>query len=127
MVKLKFSSGWRKSKSPRKQRKYRHDAPLHIKQKFMKSHLSKELRQKHGKRSLGIRKGDKVKIVVGQFKGKTGKVDSTNLKKRKVYIEGVEFSKKDGSKSKYPIDPSNIMLTEINLDDKMRNKILERK
>lgn len=127
MVKLKFSSGWRKSKSPRKQRKYRYDAPLHIKQKFMRAHLSKELRQKHSRRNLSIRKGDRVKIVVGQFKGKNGKVDSVDLKKRKVYIEGVEFSKKDGSKSKYPIDPSNITLTEINLDDKMRNKILERK
>lgn len=127
MVKLKFSSGWRKSKSPRKQRKYRYDAPLHIKQKFMRAHLSKELRQKHSRRNLSIRKGDRVKIVVGQFKGKNGKVDSVDLKKGKVYIEGVEFSKKDGSKSKYPIDPSNITLTEINLDDKMRNKILERK
>jgi len=127
MVKLNFSIGWKKSKSARKQRKYRYVAPLHTKQKFMSAHLSKELRQKHGKRSLNVRKGDKVKILVGQFKGKSGKVESANLKKGKIYIEGVDFAKKDGSKAKYPIDPSNIVLIEISLDDKMRNKILERK
>ena len=50
----------------RKQRNYRHKAPLHIKQKFVSAHLSKELRQKCGRRSLGVRKGDKVKVTTGQ-------------------------------------------------------------
>ena len=123
----KFSSKWNKSKAPKKQRKYRYNAPLHIKHKFVRVHLSKELKKKHNKRNLGLRKGDKVKIVVGQFKGKTCKVEKIDLRKSKVYLEGIEFSKKDGSKTKYPVDPSNLIITEINLDDKMRNKILERK
>jgi large subunit ribosomal protein L24 len=127
MIKIKFSSGWRKSKSPKKQRKYRYNAPLHIKQKLVRIHLSKELRKKHSKRSLAIKKGDKVKVVAGQFKGKTGKVERVDLKRTQVYLEGVDMAKKDGSRIKYPIHPSNLMLTEINLDDKMRNKILERK
>jgi large subunit ribosomal protein L24 len=126
-MKTKFSSGWKKSKKPKKQRKYRYNAPLHIKRKFMNVHLSKELRKKHGKRSLGIKKGDKVKVVVGQFKGKTYKVEIVDLKRSKVYLEGIEIAKKDGTKARYSIDPSNVLLTEINLDDKMRNKVLERK
>lgn len=125
--KVKFSSSWNKSKSQGKQRKYRYNAPLHVKQKLMRVHLSKDLRKKHGKRSLGLRKGDRVKVVVGQFKGKTAKVEKIDLRKNKVLLEGVEMSKKDGSKTKYPVHPSNLALTELNLDDKMRNKILERK
>jgi len=126
-MKAKFSSGWRRSKLPKKQRKGRHNAPLHIKQKFVRSHLSKELRKKHGKRSLGLKKGDKVKVVVGQFKGKTCKVERIDLKMGKIYLEGIEILRKDGTKTTYPVEPSNLIITEINLDDKMRNKVLERK
>ena len=123
----KFSLSWKKSRKPKKQRKYLFNAPLHIKQKITKAHLSKELRKKYGKRSLGVRKGDNVKIVVGQFKGKSGKIDRVNLKKNKVYITGIEIAKKDGTKTNYPLDPSNLIITELNLDDKMRQKILGRK
>ena len=126
-MKTKFSSSWIKSKQQRKQRKYRHNAPLHIKQKFVGAHLSKELRKKYGKRSMNVRKGDGVKIMRGQFKNKTGKVEEVNLKKTLTYVSGIEFVKKDGTKARYPIHPSNLMITELNMDDKMRNKILGRK
>jgi len=126
-MKVRFSKNWKRSKQPRKQRKYRYNAPLHIKQKFVKAHLSKELRAKHNTRSLILRKGDKVKIERGQYKKKTGSIDKVDLKKRKVYITGIEIQKKDGTKTVYPIDPSNIMITDINLDDRYRTKSVERK
>ena len=126
-MKLKFSTNWIKSKQPRKQRKYRYNAPLHIKSKFTSSHLSKELMKKYNKRSATIRKGDKIKVLRGQFKGKTGKVDKVDLKKTEVYIAGIEAIKKDGTKVPHPINPSNLLITELNLDDKKRNKALERK
>ena len=126
-MKTKFSRTWKRSKQPRKQRKYRYNAPLHIKQKFMRAHLSKELRKKYNRRSLGLKKGDKVKIVRGQFKKKTGKVDKVDLKENYVYITGIEITKKDGTKAFYPLQPSNLMITELNLDDKKRQKILDRK
>ena len=126
-MKTKFSSSWIKSKQPRKQRKYRHNAPLHIKQKFVSAHLSKELHKKYSKRSMNVRKGDSVKIMRGQFKNKTGKVEEVSLKKTLAYVSGIEFVKKDGTKARYPIHPSNLMITELNMDDKMRNKVLERK
>ena len=126
-MKTKFSSSWKSSIQPRKQRKYRYNAPLHIKQKFVNAHLSKELRKKHNKRNMGLRKGDKVKVMRGQFKKKEGKVEQVNLKKTLVYVEGIEITKKDGTKTRYPIHPSNLMVTELNMDDKMRQKSLERK
>lgn len=126
-MKTKFSSSWVRSVQPRKQRKYRHNAPLHIRQKFVNAHLSKELREKYNKRSMSLKKGDSVKILRGQFKNKTGKVDEVNLKKTLVYISGIEIVKKDGTKARCPLNPSNLMIAEINMDDKMRQKNLERK
>ncbi len=126
-MKKKFSKTWNKSKQPRKQRKYRYNAPLHVKNKFMSVHLSKPLREKHGKRNVTLRKGDSVKVLRGQFKGKTGKIDRISVKKTKAYILGVEITKKDGTKAFYPFNPTNLMITELNMDDKKRVKGLERK
>ena len=126
-MKKKFSSSWIKSKQPRKQRKYRYNAPLHIKQKFVSAHLSKELRKKYSKRNMNLRKGDSVKVARGQFKNKTGKVDEVSVKKTSVYVNGIEIVKKDGTKARYPIHPSNLIITEMSMDDKMRGKIIGRK
>ena len=126
-MKTKFSKSWIKSKQPRKQRKYRYNAPLHIKQKFLHAHLSKELRKKYGKRSIALRKGDNVKVMRGQFKNKTGRVDEVSVKKTQVYVDGIEFVKRDGTKSRYPMQPSNLLVTELNMDDKLRGKIVMRK
>ena len=126
-MKKKFSKNWIRSKQPRKQRKYRYNAPLHIKQRFMRSHLSKELRKKYGKRTFSLKKGDKVVVMRGQFRKKTGKVDYVDLKGNYVYVAGIDVTKKDGTKAFYPINPSNLMITDINLDDKKRQKALDKK
>jgi len=118
---------WIRSKKPRKQRKYVYNAPLHVQQKLVNVHLSLELRKKYGKRNVGVRKEDKVKIMRGQFKGKTGKVVAVNLKKQKVNVEGIENVRKEGTKAYYPLQPSNLMITELFLDDKKRKALLERK
>ncbi|MBW2996898.1 50S ribosomal protein L24 [Candidatus Woesearchaeota archaeon] len=126
-MKQAFSTKWNSSKKPEKQRKYRFNAPLHVKHKFLSAHLSKELRKKYGKRSFPAAKGDKVKIVRGQFKGRENKIDRVSHKETKVYVIGVERTKKDGSKSMIPVKPSNVMITELNLSDSKRKKALERK
>jgi large subunit ribosomal protein L24 len=115
-----FSTSWKASKQPRKQRKFRFNAPLHIRGRMIISPLSKDLRKKYGMRSLRVKKGDKVKIMRGQFKGKEGKVDKVDLKKYKIIIDKAEVVKKDGSKTFYPIDPSNVMIIDANSDDKKR-------
>lgn len=118
----KVNKSWRSSKSPKKQRKFLFNAPLHLKSKLVVSHLSPELRKKHNTRGLRVRTGDKVKILRGQFKGKAGKIERVNTKKCKVYITGIEFVKKDGSKSLYPVHASNLLITDLNLSDKKRVK-----
>jgi len=125
-MKKDFSNKWIKSKQPRKQRKYNYNAPLHIRGKFMSSHLSKELMKKYNRRSIKVRKEDKVIILRGQFKKKTGKIERVDLKKTRVYIGGIEMIKKDGTKIFYPIHPSNLVVTELNLDDKKRLSVLSR-
>jgi large subunit ribosomal protein L24 len=126
-MKRKFSTSWKSSKQPRKQKKYRFNAPLHLKQKFVSVHLSKELKKKHNTRSLGLKKGDKVTVLRGQFKKHKGSVERIDLKKCKIYLSGIEVTKKDGNKTTYGIEPSNLIITELNLNDKQRQKIIDRK
>ncbi|MBN2422508.1 50S ribosomal protein L24 [Candidatus Woesearchaeota archaeon] len=126
-MKTKFNKKWESSKQPRKQRKYRYNAPAHIKSNLIRSHLSKELRQKYKKRSSRVIKGDKVKIMRGQFKGKTGKIEKIDVKNERIFISQIEIQKKDGSKSFYPIHPSNLLIVDLNLKDKKRQKSLTRK
>ena len=116
----KWSRQWQGSKRPGKQRAYKGRAPLHIAGKFMSSHLSKELRQKHSMRSIRIRPGDTITVMRGQFKKKTGKVDRVDAGRQRVYITGVALHKKDGGTTLYPLHPSNIMITELNMTDKRR-------
>jgi large subunit ribosomal protein L24 len=113
--------------SPSKQRKFRYIAPLHIRGRFLNAHLSNAIRKKHNKRTMRVRKKDKVKVMKGQFKGKSGKVEDVDTTNFKVYIEGIEIQKKDGTKVKYPIAIPNIMITELNLDDRKRQALLKRK
>lgn len=126
-MKKTFSKYWKASKQPRKQRKYLARAPIHIKRKLFSAHLSKELRKKHQRRSFTLRKGDTVKIMRGSFKGKTGKIDSLDSRRRKVSIEGIQRAKRDGTKVNIFFDSSNLQIKELNLDDKERIKSIERK
>lgn len=126
-MKKEFSTSWKSSSKPRKQRKYALKAPLHIKRKLVSSHLAESLRSKYKIRSLPLRKGDTVKVMRGQFKKKTGKVARVDLKQTRIYIEGIEMVKKDGSKIPYPIHPSNLLIENLVLEDKQRKELVERK
>jgi large subunit ribosomal protein L24 len=119
-MKNKFSKHWRASKQPRKQIKYAANAPLHLKRKMLSVNLSKELRKKFKKRNIVVRKGDTVKVMVGKFKKKTGKITEVNVKNSKVIIEGITVKKQDGSKANIKMRPSNLQIIELNLDDKKR-------
>ena len=117
-----WSRFWKGSTKKRKQRKYRFNAPLHIKKRLLGAHLSKELRTKYQSRSLVVIKGDKVKIMRGSYKGKEGKVEQVNTKYNSIMVSGIEVTKKDGNKTKPLINASNVMIIELNLDDKNRVK-----
>ena len=93
----------------------------------MHVHLSPDLRKKYSFRNIQLKKGDKIKILRGQFKKKEGKVERINLKQERVFITGMERIKKEGSKLLVSFHPSNLMITELNLDDKKRKTKLESK
>ncbi len=116
-----------KSSKARKQRKFLFTAPLHLRRKMMAAHLFKELREKYKTRSLSVRKGDEVEIMRGKFKKRRGKITRVDLKKYRVYIEGITRKRTDGTERLVPIHSSNLKIINLNLEDKRRVKILERK
>ena len=125
-MKKEWSSKWVSSTQPRKQRKYRHNAPLHARRRFLAANLAAPLRERYGKRSMVVRKGDEVMIMRGGVKGTKGLVERVDISKEKVYLENVKVNKVDGSAVARPLSPSNLMITKLKLDDKRRQAVLER-
>ena len=107
---------------PRKQRKMRYNAPIHRRRKMIASHLAEELMLKYNKRSVTVKKGDTVKIIRGGLKGHIGKVASVDTKKMKITMEGATIAKADKSQVARPIDPSNVIITHLDLSDPWRSK-----
>ena len=86
----------------------------------MSCHLSKELQTKYNCRSLPVRKGDTVHIKTGSVengvKGKIGKVLTVYRRRWCIQVEKVVTTKKNGTTTQVPIDPSNCELTHLKLD-----------
>lgn len=115
-----------KSKKPGKQRKYLADAPLNQRQKMVAATLNGELRAKYGRRSLPVRKGDKVKVMRGDYKGVTGEIIKVILKTYRINVDGINIKKADGTDVPKPLHPSNVMITGLFLEDKERRDMLDR-
>ncbi|MFH7882646.1 MAG: 50S ribosomal protein L24, partial [Candidatus Aenigmatarchaeota archaeon] len=71
--------------------------------------------------------GDEVEVMRGEFKKRKGKILRIDTKKYKVYIEGIMRKKTDGTERIVPFHPSNLKIINLNLEDKRRVKILERR
>lgn len=115
------------TKKPSKSRKQRYTAPSHIRQKFISAPLSPSLKTEHGTRSMRVVEGDTVVITKGDNKLSEGDVIRVDPSKNRVYVEGVTRNRMDGSMVQIPIRPNNVMITDLNLEDEWREKILERK
>lgn len=89
--------------------------------------LSDELREKYGVKRLPVRTGDVVRIVRGDWKGHEGKVVEVDTKRVRVFVEGVQVKRADGTPRFYPIHPSKVVIIGLNMDDKWRLKIIERR
>jgi large subunit ribosomal protein L24 len=112
---------------PGKQRKKLYQAPLNKRYRRFSAPLSSKLIESHGTGSVPVRSGDTVMIMRGDRKGSEGKVTRVDRKNYRIFIEGIDREKVDGTKILVPIHPSKVMITRLNLDDKWRKKILERK
>lgn len=88
--------------------------------------LSKELRKKYKKRNLRLRIGDTIKVMRGEYKGVDGKVLKILLTRSKIAIDGIKREKSKGEKINVNIHSSNVIITNINTDDKFRKNKLSR-
>jgi large subunit ribosomal protein L24 len=121
-MKSEFNKTWNSSVQPRKQVKFRANAPNHIKRTFMGATLDKKLREKYGRRNIEVRKGDEVKVMRGKFKGKQGKVGEVDVKNTRVQIDGIQRAKAGGEKLITWFNPSNIKIIILDESDKKRLK-----
>lgn len=114
-----------KSKQPRKQRKFLHTAPLHIRHKFVRAHLSPALRKEYGHRSVRVSQGDLVRVMRGDFAGREGVVQEVDLREGIVIVEGIVVAKADGTEKARPMKSSQLMVTKLELKDKVRAQRLK--
>jgi large subunit ribosomal protein L24 len=115
------------TKNPGKQRKMLFNAPAHIRHRLMTAPLSPELLGQRGVKALPVRKCDTVRVMRGDHKGFDGKVSRVDLANYRVYLEGLTREKVDGTTVFVALHPSKIMIRNLNLDDKLRKAVLERR
>ena len=94
---------------------------------MMVSPLSPELVKSKGAKALPIRKGDTVRIMRGDHVGFEGKVSRVDLKRYRIFLEGLTREKVDGTNIFVSVHPSKVMIRSLKLDDKWRKGIVERK
>jgi large subunit ribosomal protein L24 len=112
---------------PSKNRKIRYNAPHHLRRKFLSAPLSPSLKTQYGTRSMPVRRDDTVTITKGDRELTEGKVIKVDMKRGKLYLEGVTRTRMDGSTVQIPIRPENVMITRLVLDDPKRQEILNRR
>ncbi|OYT47887.1 MAG: 50S ribosomal protein L24 [Desulfurococcales archaeon ex4484_42] len=115
------------SSKPSKQRYAYFNAPLHKRHTFFNAKLSDELVKQYGVKRLPVRKGDVVRIMRGDWAGHEGKVVKVDYERIRIYVEGVTLKRADGTPVYYPIHPSKVMIVKLDLSDKYRLKIIERR
>ncbi|MEM2021712.1 MAG: 50S ribosomal protein L24 [Zestosphaera sp.] len=112
---------------PGKQRSRVYNAPMHLRHKYVTAMLSNELRGKLGIKRVYVRTGDVVKVLRGDWRGHEGKVIKVDYEDAALHVEGVTIKKADGTPVYYPIHPSKVMIVKLDLSDKRRSKIIERR
>lgn len=114
-------------KDPGKNRLRLFMAPNHMRQKVLAVVLSPNLKGEYGIRSLPIRRGDTVVVRRGDRTLQEGKVSRVDTKRVRVFVENIKRERADGREVLIPLRPENLMITKLDLDDKWRKKIIERR
>jgi large subunit ribosomal protein L24 len=115
------------SKYASKQRKALYNAPNHVRNKSVGSHLSDELQGKLGRRTVRVVRGDTVRVVRGDedILGLEGKVTSVDTQNGRLVIEGVTIAKADGTMTERPVHASNVVITKLDMKDNYRKQKLQ--
>jgi len=117
----------RKVKDPGKNRMKMFTAPSHRRQKALAAILSPSLRGEYGARSIPIRSGDIVVVRRGERALQEGRVLRVDVRRASVFVENVKRERADGREVLIPLRPENLMITKLDMDDKWRKKIIERR
>lgn len=108
------------STQPRKERKALHNAPVHVRRARIASHLDEPLMMKYDTRSATLRVGDTVRVMRGEYAGTSGKILTVNTRTGKVTVDGVTVSKAKATQVARALDPSNLVITKLDLTDPLR-------
>jgi large subunit ribosomal protein L24 len=97
----------------------------HQRDKMLGAYLAGELREQYKKRNIRVIKGDSVIVIRGEYKGRGGKVEDVDTERGTLHIEGMQREKIRGGQVKVPIHTSNVKITGLNLEDKLRANRLQ--
>ncbi|MEM2875652.1 MAG: 50S ribosomal protein L24 [Candidatus Bathyarchaeia archaeon] len=116
-----------KVKDSSRKRKHVYSAHTTARYKMFGAPLSKELREKYGFRTIPIVKGDQVIVSRGDNAGVEGNVIRVDRKRYRIHLQGLNRKKVDGTEVPVAIHPSKVVVTKLNLKDKWREKVINRK
>lgn len=100
--------------------------PKHMTERMLRSPLSRALREKYGRRNVRVIAGDTIKVMRGEYSGIEGKVEKVNMKRGSLAIEGIQREKVRGGNVKVEINSTNVVVTDLDLDDKLRQALIQR-
>ena len=100
--------------------------PKHLTERKLRSSLSRALREKFGRRNLRVIAGDTIKVIRGEYSGIEGKVEKVNMKRGSLAIEGIQREKVRGGNVKVAINSTNVVITDLDLDDKYRQALIQK-
>jgi large subunit ribosomal protein L24 len=113
------------SKQPRKQRNDDASASLHDRHRKVRATLSEDLREEYDQRNVRVNEGDTVEVMRGDFAGESGEVVDVDLKAATVSVEDVTLEAADGEEVPRALEPSNVRVTDLNVEDDRRQERLE--
>ncbi|HET9612677.1 MAG TPA: 50S ribosomal protein L24 [Nitrososphaeraceae archaeon] len=100
--------------------------PKHLTERRLRSPLSRALREKYGRRNVRVIAGDTIKVIRGEYSGIEGKIEKVNMKRGSLAIEGIQREKVRGGNVKVEINSTNVIVTDLDLDDKYRQALIQR-
>ncbi|UPV75008.1 50S ribosomal protein L24 [Halorussus limi] len=112
------------TQQPRKQRNQTERASLHERHEQVKATLADDLREEFDTRSVRVNAGDTVEVMRGDFAGEEGEVVNVDLRDAVVHVEDVTLEKADGEEVPRPLDASNLKVTDLDLEDDLREERL---
>jgi large subunit ribosomal protein L24 len=95
--------------------------------KIINARLSDDLRTKYAFKTVRIKKGDSVRIVRGEYAGVEGKVTGVVTRDGAITVEGVYRERVKGEQTPVKISASKVLITSLNLEDKLRKARFESK